>query len=116
MKKVMLDLMKVQMKTPTTTQMKMFLTRFGFNSKVIVTGDTTQVDLDKNIKSGLVESISLLKNISGIGFVNFNGNDIVRHPLVKEILEAYTKLVGIEPRKRIQLRREKFSKMGMFKD
>lgn len=73
----------------TTTQMKMFLTRFGFNSKVIVTGDTTQVDLDKNIKSGLVESISLLKNISGIGFVNFNGNDIVRHPLVKEILEAY---------------------------
>ena len=45
--------------------------------------------VDKNIKSGLVESISLLKNISGIGFVNFNGNDIVRHPLVKEILEAY---------------------------
>ena len=73
----------------TTTQMKMFLTRFGFNSKVIVTGDTTQIDLDKNIKSGLVESISLLKNINGIGFVNFNNDDIVRHPLVKEILDAY---------------------------
>ena len=73
----------------TTTQMKMFLTRFGFNSKVIVTGDTTQIDLDKNIKSGLVESISLLKNINGIGFVNFNNDDIVRHPFVKEILDAY---------------------------
>ena len=73
----------------TSSQMKMFLTRFGFNSKVIITGDITQIDLDKNIKSGLIEANSLLNNIEGIEFVNFNGDDVVRHPLVKDIIEAY---------------------------
>ncbi len=73
----------------TSSQMKMFLTRFGFNSKVIITGDMTQVDLDRNIKSGLIEANSLLKNIHGIEFINFDNDDVVRHPLVKEIIDAY---------------------------
>ena len=73
----------------TSSQMKMFLTRFGFNSKVIITGDMTQVDLDRNIKSGLIEANSLLNNIHGIEFINFDNDDVVRHPLVKEIIDAY---------------------------
>ena len=60
-----------------------------FNSKVIITGDMTQVDLDRNIKSGLIEANSLLNNIHGIEFINFDNDDVVRHPLVKEIIDAY---------------------------
>ena len=73
----------------TSSQMKMFLTRIGFNSKCIITGDVTQVDLDKNIKSGLIDAQSILKDIEGISFCSFNEMDVVRHSLVRKIIEAY---------------------------
>ncbi len=75
----------------TYHQMKMFLTRFGFNSKAVITGDITQIDLDRNKKSGLVEAVKILKNITGISFCYFNEKDVVRHRLVKEIIKAYEK-------------------------
>ncbi len=75
----------------TPMQIKMFLTRMGPNSKVIVTGDMSQIDLPKKQKSGLVESIQILKNVKGIGFVELDGKDVVRHKLVKDIIAAYDK-------------------------
>ena len=75
----------------TSLQMKMFLTRLGFSSKAVITGDTTQIDLGANDKSGLIEVETLLKGIEGISFVYFTKRDIVRHPLVKRIVEAYEK-------------------------
>lgn len=73
----------------TFTQMKMFLTRLGFNSKAVITGDITQIDLPGNQKSGLVSSIKVLSNIKGITFVQLGRGDVVRHPLVKDIIDAY---------------------------
>ncbi|MFN3266338.1 MAG: PhoH family protein [Deinococcales bacterium] len=73
----------------TPEQMKMFLTRMGFSSKVVVTGDITQVDLPRHQKSGLAEARRILKNIDGIEFVYFNESDVVRHPLVGRIIRAY---------------------------
>ncbi len=73
----------------TPMQMKMFLTRLGFNSKAVITGDTTQIDLDGQEKSGLLEAELLFKKIDGISFVYFSKNDVVRHPLVRHIIEAY---------------------------
>jgi phosphate starvation-inducible protein PhoH and related proteins len=73
----------------TPEQMKMFLTRMGFSSKVVVTGDITQVDLPRHQKSGLTEAQRILKNIDGIEFVYFNESDVVRHPLVGKIIRAY---------------------------
>jgi phosphate starvation-inducible protein PhoH and related proteins len=73
----------------TPEQMKMFLTRMGFSSKVVVTGDVTQVDLPKNITSGLEEARRLLGGIEGIEFVKFDEMDVVRHPLVARIVKAY---------------------------
>jgi len=75
----------------TVEQMKMFLTRFGFGSKVVVTGDITQIDLPKNTLSGLVHSLEVLKNIDDVGLVEFNSIDVVRHGLVQKIVEAYGK-------------------------
>lgn len=75
----------------TATQMKMFLTRLGNNSKAIVTGDITQIDLPYNATSGLVQIQDVLKEIEGIEFVYFNKNDVVRHRLVREIIDAYGK-------------------------
>lgn len=75
----------------TAMQMKMFLTRMGPNSKVIVTGDQSQIDLPHRQKSGLVESYNILKNVKGIAFVELSGKDVVRHKLVKQIIEAYDK-------------------------
>ncbi|MEW6062225.1 MAG: PhoH family protein [Bacteroidota bacterium] len=75
----------------TAMQMKMFLTRLGHNSKAIVTGDITQIDLPSNSTSGLVQIQEVLKEIEGIEFVYFNNNDVVRHRLVKEIIDAYGK-------------------------
>jgi len=74
----------------TKEQMKMFLTRLGEKSKMIVTGDVTQIDLPKRITSGLVHVWSVLKNVAGIEFVEFNTVDVVRHPLVQKIIERYT--------------------------
>ena len=73
----------------TAEQMKMFLTRMGFNSKVVVTGDITQTDLPTNVKSGLVVTEKILKNIDGISFIYFSEGDVVRHPLVAKIIKAY---------------------------
>ncbi len=73
----------------TPEQMKMFLTRMGFSSKVVVTGDITQVDLPKSVASGLGEAKRILKNIDGINFVYFTESDVVRHPLVGKIIRAY---------------------------
>jgi phosphate starvation-inducible PhoH-like protein len=70
-------------------QMKMFLTRIGFGSRTIVTGDITQIDLPKGNKSGLVEVIKILKNIEGIEFIHLTHRDVVRHPLVQKIIKAY---------------------------
>jgi phosphate starvation-inducible PhoH-like protein len=73
----------------TDNQMKMFLTRLGMESKIIVTGDETQIDLPKSMRSGLVHAFSLLQNIKGIGFVRLTAQDVVRHKLVRSILAAY---------------------------
>ncbi len=75
----------------TSEQMKMFLTRLGFGSKAVITGDITQIDLPKNTKSGLVEAIEVLRDVEGIEFVFFNEKDVVRHPLVQRIVVAYDK-------------------------
>ncbi|GAA0890967.1 PhoH family protein [Fulvivirga kasyanovii] len=73
----------------TPMQIKMFLTRMGPNSKVIITGDTSQIDLPKKQKSGLIESIKILRPVKGIGFVELTGKDVVRHKIVKDIIAAY---------------------------
>jgi phosphate starvation-inducible PhoH-like protein len=73
----------------TPEQMKMFLTRLGFNSKMVVTGDITQIDLEKNQRSGLVVIGDILESVEGIEFVRFGGEDVVRHKLVQRIVEAY---------------------------
>lgn len=75
----------------TTHQIKMFLTRLGMNAKLIVTGDMTQIDLPASVTSGLKEAMGILKNVPGIGRVEFNKKDIVRHKLVQRIVEAYDK-------------------------
>ena len=73
----------------TTTQMKMFLTRLGEGSRIVVTGDTTQSDLPPTMKPGLVDAVMRLRHIEGVGVVELTGADIVRHRLVREIVEAY---------------------------
>jgi phosphate starvation-inducible PhoH-like protein len=76
----------------TPMQMKMFLTRMGPESTMIVTGDTTQIDLPHNQKSGLKEAVRILNQVKGIGFVELNEKDVVRHRLVRDIIEAYQKI------------------------
>ena len=73
----------------TPEQMKMFLTRIGFGSKAVVTGDITQIDLQRTQKSGLVDAVHILKNVRGIAFTHFTSADVVRHPLVARIVDAY---------------------------
>ncbi|MDE6827034.1 MAG: PhoH family protein, partial [Paramuribaculum sp.] len=73
----------------TTHQIKMFLTRLGMNGKMIVTGDVTQIDLPRSVRSGLVHVLRVLRDVKGIGRVEFDKKDIVRHPLVQRIVEAY---------------------------
>lgn len=73
----------------TPEQMKMFLTRIGFGAKAVITGDTSQIDLPKNIKSGLKDAREKLHNVEGLYFHTFTGEDVVRHPLVQKIVEAY---------------------------
>ncbi len=75
----------------TSEQMKMFLTRLGFNSKMVITGDITQIDLPRGAKSGLKDCIKILKNIEGIGSCTFDERDVVRHRLVQDIIKAYAK-------------------------
>ncbi len=78
----------------TAMQMKMFLTRLGANSKAIVTGDITQIDLPPKQVSGLVQARDILSNIKGVSFVYFDRSDVVRHRLVKDIIDAYDKFNG----------------------
>lgn len=73
----------------TPEQMKMFLTRIGFGSKAVITGDITQIDLPKHQKSGLIDAEQVLKQIKGIAFTHFRSEDVVRHPLVQRIVNAY---------------------------
>ena len=73
----------------TSEQMKMFLTRLGFNSKAVVTGDVTQIDLPIGKKSGLIEALEICGEIEGIGVLHFTDKDVVRHNLVQRIIRAY---------------------------
>ena len=75
----------------TKEQMKMFLTRMGDGSKMVITGDVTQIDLPEGKKSGLKHAVSILKNIEGIETVTLTSKDVVRHPLVMQIVRAYEK-------------------------
>jgi phosphate starvation-inducible PhoH-like protein len=75
----------------TQAQMKMFLTRLGFGSKMIITGDQTQVDLPKGVKSGLIVAENILGGVKGLSFVHLEQSDVVRHPLVAKIIQAYEK-------------------------
>lgn len=76
----------------TKMQMKMFLTRLGFNSKMIITGDITQIDLPYNHMSGLIEALNILQGLNGISIVKFNNSDVMRHPLVFKIVNRYNNL------------------------
>ena len=78
----------------TSEQMKMFLTRLGFGSKAVVTGDITQIDLPHPGKSGLVEALKIVKDVEGIGFIYFDDRDVVRHKLVQQIVKAYDAFSG----------------------
>ena len=78
----------------TSEQMKMFLTRLGFGSKAVVTGDITQIDLPNPGESGLVEALKIVKDIEGIGIVYFDDKDVVRHKLVQQIVKAYDAYSG----------------------
>lgn len=78
----------------TREQMKMFLTRLGFSSKMVVNGDATQIDLPRHAKSGLIEAAQILRNLPRIGFVDFKTSDVVRHPVVAEIIAAYQQKTG----------------------
>ena len=75
----------------TPEQMKMFLTRLGMNSKAVITGDITQIDLPDSRRSGLVEAMRVLKNIDDIAVIQFTEKDVVRHVLVQKIIKAYEK-------------------------
>ena len=75
----------------TPEQMKMFLTRIGYGSKAVITGDITQIDLGEGKRSGLTDAVNIVKNIEGIGIMNLTNKDVVRHPLVQKIINAYEK-------------------------
>ena len=81
----------------TPEQMKMFLTRIGFGSKAVVTGDVTQIDLQRGQKSGLIDAMNILKDVRGIAFTRFNSSDVVRHPLVARIVDAYESAAQAAP-------------------
>ena len=81
----------------TPAQIKMFLTRMGMNTKMIVTGDITQIDLPHSQKSGLIDALHILKDVEGIAVIQFNQKDIVRHKLVTRIVEAYERQKADSP-------------------
>lgn len=86
----------------TVNQLKMFLTRMGLNTKIIITGDTTQIDLPRKSDSGLVQAMQILRNIDDIAIVELNQNDIVRHKLVRQIVNAYDRYYSDKEEKRNQ--------------
>jgi phosphate starvation-inducible PhoH-like protein len=79
--------------------MKMFLTRLGFNSKAVITGDITQIDLPAGKKSGLIEALEVCGKIDGIGISHFTEKDVVRHNLVQQIIRAYEEYDGTQPQR-----------------
>jgi phosphate starvation-inducible PhoH-like protein len=81
----------------TSDQMKMFLTRLGFNSKAVITGDITQIDLPDSRRSGLIEAIEVVGNVEGISLVYFDERDVVRHSLVQRIIKAYDEHAAAHP-------------------
>ncbi|HLU62198.1 MAG TPA: PhoH family protein [Gammaproteobacteria bacterium] len=81
----------------TIEQMRMFLTRIGFGSRAVVNGDVTQVDLPRNVRSGLRHAVEVLKDVEGVSFTFFSARDVVRHALVQRIVTAYETLGGVEP-------------------
>jgi phosphate starvation-inducible PhoH-like protein len=83
----------------TSEQMKMFLTRLGFNSKAVITGDVTQIDLPQGKKSGLIEALEVCGKIDGIGVTQFTEKDVVRHNLVQQIIRAYEEYDGTQPQR-----------------
>jgi len=83
----------------TSEQMKMFLTRLGFNSKAVVTGDVTQIDLPQGKKSGLIEALEVCGKIEGIGLIQFGEKDVVRHNLVQQIIRAYEDYEAAHPQR-----------------
>ncbi|MDP1560766.1 MAG: PhoH family protein, partial [Pirellulaceae bacterium] len=83
----------------TVAQMKMFLTRMGIGSKIVVAGDPTQIDLPKGTNSGLIDAAYRLKNVKGIAFARLTEEDIVRHPLVQKIVLAYESMAERDPQK-----------------
>lgn len=95
----------------TVEQMKMFLTRIGFNSRAVITGDITQIDLPRGVKSGLRHTIEVLQDVQDISFNFFNANDVVRHPVVARIVRAYEEYESEQERIKIQkLQDEKSNK------
>ena len=82
----------------TAEQMKMFITRLGFGSKAVITGDITQIDLPAGKRSGLIEALDVLADVRGVRFVNFNEGDVVRHGLIKRIILAYERYSALELR------------------
>jgi len=89
----------------TSEQMKMFLTRLGYNARAVVTGDITQIDLPQGVPSGLIEAKEILEGIEGIKFVYFDKTDVIRHRLVREIIRAYEKLEEKKPKRYVKLGR-----------
>jgi phosphate starvation-inducible PhoH-like protein len=94
-------------------QMKMFLTRLGFDSKAVVTGDVTQVDLPSNTRSGLIETLRILRGVEGIYFSEFDERDVVRHPLVQRIIVAYGRAEEEEAERRAKRRAERERLMSL---
>ena len=90
----------------TAEQMKMFLTRIGFGSTAVITGDITQVDLPRGTRSGLAHVTEVLKDVKGIGFTHFQSKDVVRHPLVQRIVEAYDRFDALQESARRERRDE----------
>ena len=90
----------------TPEQMKMFLTRIGFGSRAVVTGDITQIDLPKGVPSGLKHALSILEGVRGISITRFNSKDVVRHPLVARIVDAYEAAAAREEKSRVSERKE----------
>lgn len=93
----------------TTEQMKMFLTRIGFNSKAVITGDITQVDLPRSQKSGLKHAMEVLKEVPELSFNFFDSKDIVRHPVVAKIVQAYDAWEAVDEERKEQRKLEKLA-------
>jgi phosphate starvation-inducible PhoH-like protein len=96
----------------TTEQMKMFLTRMGNNSKAVITGDITQIDLPRSMKSGLVEAINVLEGVEGISFCQFEDVDVVRHQIVQRIVRAYESVSRQQPELPLRMEPESVASSG----